>query len=420
MINSKELLQQDFYATNILDNFQSLLFPINVYLSSIFPTLSAKMLKHSLIKIKKNKNLIFFVASYAKNLLKNNFYNEFELLYKAVNDNAIRGFLGTLIRFNHSDFIDKLGNLMKECTDDQSNAQMQAHSCYNYANFLSNRGEFKEALHFYNLARKYGAFYDDLDYWNAEIGAVLFNLRMYSKASQFYCKALEADFFKENKHKLILVIADCEFHKKNFNHSTNLYRNCLSNVKSLELFSLLVLKIFVSEVMSDFEKKDLSNIRKTFSEHAEGKEYLQSIEELANNPLSNIAWFNAGIYSQNNQDYEEALSNMLCAALSSTRDVEAWVHCLIYAWNLKKMEEFNCILMAMRHVYGSSLNSVILNTIHSLAIIDSSTGVDMREVFMKILSYIENETSNNQAGREEESREQISKKIENFFKDQIQ
>jgi hypothetical protein len=40
----------------------------------------------------------------------------------------------------------------------------------------------------------------------------------------------------------------------------------------------------------------------------------------------------------------------------------------------------------------------------------------MREVFMKILSYIKNETINNQAGREEESREQISKEIEIFFK----
>ena len=213
---------------------------------------------------------------------------------------------------------------------------------YNLGNHYSNRAVFFQAIHHFNLARKFAPIYLKQQYFYSEIASVLFRYGKYIFASNFYLKSLK---LKSDNHTLALY-ADALMFAGEYEKSIKKFGEYLDKSdKPIEEFVLK--KILLELILKKHKIKKQTRNEIEANKYAEIKKankntnLLQQLEKaLTFDLLSGLAWFNFGIIYNEKNNFDDATICFTMAALLNTEDVESWKNATLSSFNAKNNLSF--------------------------------------------------------------------------------
>ena len=232
---------------------------------------------------------------------------------------------------------------------------------YNLANSYRSTQELYLASKYYHVARKNEPGYLEKFYWWYEYAGVLFLASHYLLSEKFYRKS-----YKLNKGynvpSIYSLIGDALFFQGKFTVAKNEFDKFLSIDSNIPNEAIFLKK----KICENFILSNLDNVAFDIPKSKELTEqafFAQNPQKLAEAieiyPLNGLAWFNYGVFLNDNNDLENAFTAFLTAACIQDWDKEAWKNCLLISMNLKKKDEIILIYNVMLDKFGvESLNYI--------------------------------------------------------------
>ena len=224
---------------------------------------------------------------------------------------------------------------------------------YNLANHYRCRNEFPEAIHHFNLARKFAPVYLNQAYFYSEIASIFFLSEKYKNASKYYLKSLS---IQEDNRELalyadsLMLAGEYEEAKKKFDEYIE---------KEEKPNDEFVLKGIVLELLLKKHK-----IKKQNRNQQEANNYadITGIETKNINArlekaldldlLSSLAWFNLGIIHSENDEFYQATMCFTISALVNNYDIEAWKNATISSLNIKSEVDLLPLIVLTAHSFN--------------------------------------------------------------------
>ncbi len=197
---------------------------------------------------------------------------------------------------------------------------------YGLGNYYASRRRWLDALHQFNLARKTQPQYLQLDYFQREVGGVLFSSGRYSEAAKWYRLAESTD--KSQLHEIRLgdalllsgKAADAAMAYGKANSGPDRSLTVQAEVKRLLADDL------VSRIGASLPTK--TSLAKALFDSSETETVLSA------DALHYAANFNRGMELAREGDYARAISHFLVCAVARNGDSEAWTNALTCSTHL--------------------------------------------------------------------------------------
>lgn len=213
---------------------------------------------------------------------------------------------------------------------------------YNLANRLRGTVRPVEAFHHYRLAAKLFPPYRDYGYWCRETAGVLFEGGRYAAAVYFYERAREVgeDWPVEG------VLADALMFAGRYEDAVNAFDEAFAagedtpewRLKQWALQTLIARTAITEQPRNPQGALKIAGVEAGDSAASQLRSRLESALDL--DLLCGLAWFNLGIYLNDEDEFEDAFFCFLMAALCQRGDTVAWANAVAVAVSLKSLEEF--------------------------------------------------------------------------------
>lgn len=296
-----------------------------------------------IIKMGIESNSILEIQNLSKATIEKNRLDVFQLVNFSILTFNIDGRLTNLYQNNLLNAIEKI--------DDKS---LIGTFSYNLANSYRSTHELFLASKFYQNARKNKPEYLDKFYWWFEYAGVLFLSSHYRFSEKFYKRSYELN--SEHFAPLIFsLIGDSLFFQGKFSEAKDEFEKFL-NVESDFSFEEIFLK---RQVCENFILAKLDNISFDFEKSQELTEQAfkdknpeMLTEAIACFPLNGLAWFNYGVFLNDNNDVKNAFTAFLTAACIQDWDKEAWKNCFLISLNLNNQDGLLLIYNVILNKFG--------------------------------------------------------------------
>ena len=189
--------------------------------------------------------------------------------------------------------------------------------CYNLANSLR-KVDIYEAFDFYMKAVHFEPKYRDLFYWWQEMGGVLYLTNHYIFAEHFYKKARKISLH-DCRDDISFLISDCLVCQGKIKEATleeSSYCDTHTHVSGINRLKCLITNIMDSRQITIFD---------------------------------NVYWFNQGVKSSQEAEYENAMNCFLFAWRLNDGDIEALVNSFIESYNVKDAYLMALIIETLRN-----------------------------------------------------------------------
>lgn len=229
----------------------------------------------------------------------------------------------------------KLMSLMVEKVD---SPEEKGHTCYNLANYMRQTNLYEAGI-LYCKAAHFSPSYKETYYWWKEIAGVLFVTGHYYLSEAFYKKSLS--LLKNNPQiecEILLLIADVCLYRGNIKEAQKCIAKYIDNYNECgETIPMKVLLLSKSYDLYDTKLLKKDKIYKSGTE-----------------------WFNAGISSQCNGDFTEAMEDFLIAWAYNVNDSEALINAFVMSINAGNIKMGCFILVVIKSTFEhKELNAFI-------------------------------------------------------------
>lgn len=207
---------------------------------------------------------------------------------------------------------------------------------YNLGNHFKSQNKFLDAIHYYNLARKFEPIYLNQFYFYAELGGILFSAKKYSIASRMYLKSIE---IKEDNW-IRGLYADSLMFAGEYKKSLLIFTEYLKKEDNPNE-EFLLKKMSLETILEDHKiNKQFRNSKKaeSLSKFSNDEDKLIQIKKLQEalkfDLLCGLTWYNLGIAYSENSEFIEATFCFTMAALINPNDLQAWKNstfCIVFS-----------------------------------------------------------------------------------------
>lgn len=208
---------------------------------------------------------------------------------------------------------------------------------YNLGNYYSGRNQLIEAIHYFNLARKFAPLYLQQPHYFTEIGSVLFRTGKYKHAAGCYKKSLELKF---TPHILalyadaLLFSGEYEQSKEQFDE----YHRLSENPADEFILKSILLRILLDNFNIKHQVRQQDEANKFADVNNADANFKSTLEKaLTKDLLCNLAWFNLGILHNEEKEFDDATICFTMAGLIKTGDIESWKNATISCIFSKKL-----------------------------------------------------------------------------------
>lgn len=207
--------------------------------------------------------------------------------------------------------------------------------CYNLGNFYRSNNKDRKAIEYYLLARKYAPIYLNQVYFWGELAGILFDIGKYKYSARFYSKAIEMGAPK----RVQALYADALLFSGDFMNAKNKFQTYLENNKDAPAewhlkFICIDMLLKKHDKMPDkrnvqdaLKLSDVTNIN-------DDDLLVEKLQKSLNEDLlCSSAWFNLGIYHNQQQDNLNAFFCFTMCGLIDRWDVKTWVNAVLCSFD---------------------------------------------------------------------------------------